>query len=74
MAHIKTYVEAPKSAHIRQGLFDLAQRHGVSFSAETDKGWFKETVYFTVDGDDAAVKAFARDVNRALSDWNGDHT
>jgi hypothetical protein len=65
----RSWVEAPKFANVPTFLKNLAWQLGLNIEIEVDKGFFRETVRFKVEGDEDKVRKFASVFNEAAKEY-----
>ena len=71
MVKIKTYVGGPKWAGLKDLLYELSTIYNLDLVIEShDKGWFRETIYFSLEGDAENVKAMGKHMERSLTEYN----
>jgi hypothetical protein len=69
MATFREIVEAPRWAGFQTLVKDLAWGYGLKLDLQADKGWIRETVRFSVEGEDSKVASFKRDLYASLEDY-----
>lgn len=70
MSEWTTYIEGPRWAGIRKFIMDLAMLTDTKLSnVEQDKGWFRETVYFTVSGERENLRRFQGIALKQIEDY-----
>jgi hypothetical protein len=68
-AIVRSWVEAPKFANVPTFLKNLAWQLGINIEIEVEKGWFRETVRFKVEGEETKVKKFFSVFNQAAEEY-----
>lgn len=68
-AIVRSWVEAPKFANVPTFLKNLAWQLDLNIDIEVDKGFFRETVRFKVEGDEEKVRKFASVFNKAAEEY-----
>ena len=71
MWKIKTYIEAPKWAHLPTFLNKLAWELGVDIEIKVEKHWLRETVFFNASSKEKIVMdKFKAQLDAALAQYN----
>jgi len=60
MATFRDIIEAPRWAGVQKLIRDLAWEYNLKLDLQVDKGWLRETVRLSVEGDDQKVINFKR--------------
>lgn len=69
---IDSYISGPRWAGVREFIYEASAATGVELvSVDSDKGFFRETVYFSVEGDISSLKKFARLLEIGVENYNG---
>jgi hypothetical protein len=66
----RSYIEALKSADVPSYVRKLAWNLGLDVTVNVEKGIFRETTFFSVDGSDDDVYTFKKRLYRALENYN----
>ena len=61
---VKLHLSAPKWKHALAAIRQLARDYGLKCQVISDKHFISETVYVEASGEDSAVEAFARQIQR----------
>lgn len=69
MATYRDMIEAPRWAGAQKLVRDLAWGYELKLEIQADKGWLRETVRFSVEGDDRKVDKFKRDLYASIEDY-----
>lgn len=64
----KGYIEGPRWAGIADGLKKAAYGLGLDISTETEKGFLRETVYYTIEGEENKVNRLIRAIKSIVDD------
>jgi hypothetical protein len=71
VAKVKSYVEGPKWAGLKQVLFQLAIYYNLDLVIiDHDKGWIGETIYFSVEGESENIKGMNRALKKSIEEYN----
>ena len=67
----KSYIQGLKWAGIKTLLYELAWDNQLDISIlEHDKGWFRETIYYGLNGEDENIKCFNRQLKLVVEKYN----
>lgn len=66
----KTYVEGLKQAKFPDALRKTCFIYGLELKMEKESGWFTETVYFTVNGEEFKINLFKRWLLSSIQEYN----
>lgn len=69
-SRFKTYIEGPRWAGTEKFLIRTANEFDLEIETRVDRGWIRETVYFTVTGSHDNLERFKSRVQRALLEMN----
>jgi len=68
---VKSYIKGPKTARLSAFLKELAVDVGITVEiTDIDRGWFTETVFFTVTGERAKLTNFNEYIQLAIVSHN----
>ena len=66
---IKSYIEAPRFAHIGIALRKAALGIGVDITIDTEKHLLRETVFFEVSGNEERINRFSTWLESAIKEY-----
>ena len=69
MTLYRSLIEAAKWAGAQKLIRDLAWMYNLELDLQVDRGWFLETVRFSVRGDSDKVALFRDDLSEAILDY-----
>jgi hypothetical protein len=69
MATFREILEGPRWAGLQKLVSDLAWGYNFKLDLQADKGWVRETVRFSVEGNDQKVAAFKSGLYASLEDY-----
>lgn len=68
----KSVIEGPRWAGLSTFMKNSAHMAGVELDLDIDKGWFTETIRFTVQGTKEKVLSFLKAMDRSVEAYNSD--
>jgi hypothetical protein len=67
----KSYVSGPKSACFDEFLFDVCTEYNLDFTIlHRDKGWFREKIFFQVEGSEENILKLKKIIVYAIKNHN----
>jgi hypothetical protein len=70
MAIVKSYIEAPKFAQFGNALRQFCFKRDYPLKLETEKGLFRETIYFEIDCPDKEVELVKNTIETVIQNYN----
>jgi hypothetical protein len=67
---VRDYIEGPRWANIPSFLKKLCWEMDLELKLEVDKGWIRETVFFTVTGEHEVVELFGGRFRESIKAYN----
>jgi hypothetical protein len=66
----KSWVEGPKFLHFPSFLKKIAIHLGINIKIECERGWWNETIFYEIDGEQHKIDQFERMVINAIKEHN----
>jgi hypothetical protein len=72
MAKYRNYVECPRWARFGTAARKAAYDLGLDIEIHHEKGLFRKTVFFTLEGSQDKIELFVKSLNHAIREWNSE--